>query len=95
MHLQAGDAALEFRELVLLAEVLDNGHPVQEVDRLLEGGIEALSHCEDRGETGAACHQDRRTNERTQMEAAFAAPQRNAVTRFRPIPQIVRHHAVG
>ena len=95
LRFQAWDALRERVEFVELAQVLGGGHAVQQVDRLPDVGVEALGHRQDRRQAGAAGHQDHGPHHGAQVEAALAAPQRDAVTRFRPVAQIVRHHTVG
>ncbi len=95
LRLQAWDALRELVEFVELAQVLGGGHAVQQVDRLPDVGVEAMGHRQDRRQAGAARHQDHGPHHGSQVEAALAAPQCYAVTRFRPVAQIVRHHTVG
>ena len=92
---QAREALCERVEFVELAQILGGGHPVQQVDRLPDVGVEALGHRQDRRQSGAARDQYHGSHHGTQVEAALAAPQRDTITRFRPVAQIVRHHAVG
>ena len=94
VHLQVRDTSCQRRELVELAQVLEVGHPVEQMDRLCDIGFQARGHRQDRRQTGAAGHQDHRSHHGAQVEAALAAPQRNAVTGLCPVAQIVRHHAL-
>ena len=95
MQLKAGDASCEFVEFVLLAKVLGGGHAVQQVHRLPDVTVEALSHRQDRRQAGAAGNEDDGPYDRPQIEAALTAPQRDWVTRFGAVAHIVRHRAVG